>query len=79
VAWSGKGHRTPVNTVLGSIARLHYTGVVQFNEAEIGAYHWAHWGLKLYGPNRTHQDALWSSFWVSLLCLLDLLTVGIYK
>jgi hypothetical protein len=36
VAWSGKGHRTPVNTVLGSIARFHYPGVVQFNGAEIG-------------------------------------------
>jgi hypothetical protein len=36
VAWSGKGHRTPVNTVLGSIARFHYPGVVQFNGTEIG-------------------------------------------
>ena len=79
VAWSGKGHRTPVNTVLGSIARFHYPGVVQLNGAEIGAYHWAHWGLKPYGPDRTHQDAVWSSFWVSLLCLLNLLTVGVYK
>jgi hypothetical protein len=37
-------------------------GVVQFNGAEIGAYHWAYWGLKPYGPDRTHQDVVWSSF-----------------
>jgi hypothetical protein len=67
IGWDGMGHRTPVLTELGICLRYYYPTMVTEGGREIAAHYWVHWNLKSYGNDKTHADAVWDAFWVSLL------------
>jgi hypothetical protein len=67
IGWDGMGHRTPVPTELGIYLRYYYPAMVTEGDREIAAHYWVHWNLKSYGNDKTHVDAMWDAFWVSLL------------
>jgi hypothetical protein len=60
-------HHTPVLIVLGICLRYYYPVMVTEGSREIVAHYWVHWNLKSYGNEKTHADAMWNAFWVSLL------------
>ena len=67
VNWDGTGHRTPVNTELGTICRYCYPGMVSVGGRQVAAHSWSHWGLKQYADQGSFQEAVWNMFWVSTL------------
>jgi hypothetical protein len=66
IGWDGMGHRTTVLTELGIYLRYYYPVTVTEGGREITAHYWVHWNLKSYRNDKTHADAMWDAFWVSL-------------
>jgi hypothetical protein len=60
--WEGKGHRTPVNSMIGIYCRFFYIGTDTEAGGTIAAIAWSHWSQKPYGCGRSHTYAVWESF-----------------
>ena len=60
--WEGKGHRTPINAVLGSLCHFYYPGMVVIDGVEMVADTWDHWGFKEYGGHGTFKSVVRDNF-----------------
>ena len=70
LSWDGTGHRTKVNSVLGTACRYYYPGMVEADGQTFPAHKWVHWKLKIYrrinGHDQSHADMVKDAFWVSM-------------
>jgi hypothetical protein len=65
VDWDGHGHRSIINTDLGTICHYMYPGMVSVIDLMRAAGSWDDWGCKTYADQGSCQDAVWRKFWVS--------------
>jgi hypothetical protein len=60
--WDGRGHRSIINTDLGTIYHYMYPGMVSVGGLMRAACSWDNWGHKTYADQCSHQDAIWRKF-----------------
>jgi hypothetical protein len=67
VNWNGQGHRTYVNTELGTFCQLLYLDMVTMGGRQEAPCSWTHWVLKQYADQDSYQDGVANMFCVSLV------------
>jgi hypothetical protein len=67
VNWNGEGHRTCINTELGTFCWLLYPSMVTVGGRLQATRSWSHWTLKPYADQGSCQDGVAHMFWVSLV------------
>jgi hypothetical protein len=74
VNWNDEGHRSCINTELGTYCWLLYPDMVTVGSRRHVARSWTHWALKLYADQGSYQDGVAHMFQVSLVDNFQILT-----